>query len=130
MPGGDRTGPMGNGPMTGRAAGFCAGSGAPGSMNWGAGGGQGFGRGMGPGFRGRGRGYRNRFWATGLPGWGRFGAAPAWGAVPNPPAMGAPTQHEELELLKQQAQYFAQSLDDIRKRIDELGAETTGESKK
>lgn len=33
MPGGDRTGPMGMGPMTGRAAGRCAGYGAPGSMN-------------------------------------------------------------------------------------------------
>jgi uncharacterized protein DUF5320 len=30
MPGGDGTGPMGMGPMTGRAAGYCAGNGAPG----------------------------------------------------------------------------------------------------
>jgi len=33
MPGGDRTGPMGMGPKTGRAAGFCAGSDAPGFVN-------------------------------------------------------------------------------------------------
>jgi len=33
MPFGDRTGPMGLGPMTGRAAGFCAGSGRPGFAN-------------------------------------------------------------------------------------------------
>ncbi len=33
MPGGNRTGPDGTGPMTGRAAGFCAGNDAPGSMN-------------------------------------------------------------------------------------------------
>ena len=33
MPGGDRTGPMGLGPMTGRAAGFCAGYPAPGYMS-------------------------------------------------------------------------------------------------
>jgi hypothetical protein len=33
-------------------------------------------------------------------------------------------------MLKQQAQYFEQSLDDIRKRIDELGAETASNSKK
>jgi len=33
MPGGDRTGPMGQGPMTGRAAGYCTGSPTLGSMN-------------------------------------------------------------------------------------------------
>jgi hypothetical protein len=33
MPRGDRTGPAGMGPMTGRAAGYCAGYPAPGFMN-------------------------------------------------------------------------------------------------
>ena len=33
MPRGDRTGPMGFGPMTGRGAGYCAGFGMPGFMN-------------------------------------------------------------------------------------------------
>lgn len=33
MPGGDGTGPMGFGPMTGRAAGYCAGYPVPGFMN-------------------------------------------------------------------------------------------------
>jgi hypothetical protein len=33
MPGGDGTGPMGMGPMTGRAAGYCAGYPAPGYVN-------------------------------------------------------------------------------------------------
>ena len=33
MPGGDRTGPMGRGPMTGRAAGNCAGYPTPGFAN-------------------------------------------------------------------------------------------------
>jgi hypothetical protein len=33
MPFGDGTGPMGLGPMTGRAAGFCAGFGRPGFTN-------------------------------------------------------------------------------------------------
>jgi hypothetical protein len=33
MPGGDGTGPVGSGPMTGRAAGFCAGYPVPGYMN-------------------------------------------------------------------------------------------------
>ncbi len=33
MPWGDRTGPWGFGPRTGRAAGFCSGFGMPGFMN-------------------------------------------------------------------------------------------------
>jgi hypothetical protein len=33
MPGGDRTGPMGTGPMTGRGMGYCAGFPVPGFMN-------------------------------------------------------------------------------------------------
>jgi hypothetical protein len=33
MPTGDGTGPMGMGPMTGRAAGYCAGYGSPGFMS-------------------------------------------------------------------------------------------------
>ena len=33
MPGGDRTGPAGMGPMAGRAAGYCAGYPVPGFMN-------------------------------------------------------------------------------------------------
>ena len=66
MPGGDGTGPMGMGPMTGRAAGYCAGYPVPGYMNPIPG----FGRGLG---RGGGRGWRNMYYATGLPGWMRWG---------------------------------------------------------
>jgi len=55
MPGGDRTGPLGQGPMTGRKAGYCTGNNAPGYT-------YGPTRGFGRGF-GRGRGFRNRrFW--------------------------------------------------------------------
>lgn len=62
MPRGDRTGPCGLGPMTGRAAGYCAGYPVPGYMNpipgYGRGWGRGFGRGRGRGFgRGFGRGW-------------------------------------------------------------------------
>ena len=42
MPRGDRTGPLGRGPMTGRGLGYCAGYDAPGFM---------FGRGFGRGRR-------------------------------------------------------------------------------
>ena len=55
MPRGDRTGPRGLGPMTGRAAGYCAGYPVPGFMNPIPGYGRGFGRGFG---RGYGRGWR------------------------------------------------------------------------
>ena len=71
MPRGDGTGPNGMGPMTGRAAGFCAGYNVPGYMNSVAGRGFGMGFGRGRGFGGGGRGFRNRFYATGQPGWMR-----------------------------------------------------------
>jgi hypothetical protein len=83
MPRGDRTGPMGMGPLSGRGAGYCAGYDMPGHANPGFG--RGFGMGRGRGFRGGGYGgggwgWRNRYWATGVPGWQRYG----YGA---PPAM-------------------------------------------
>ncbi len=52
MPRGDRTGPAGAGPMSGRGAGFCAGFNTAGFQTAGGG----FGRGCGRGF-----GFRNRF---------------------------------------------------------------------
>ena len=56
MPLGDRTGPSGAGPMTGRGAGTCAGYNTPGYITGGGGFGRGMGRGMGMG-RGFGRGF-------------------------------------------------------------------------
>jgi len=60
MPRGDRTGPNGNGPMTGRRRGHCTGNDRPGytenNQNYGRGFGGGFRRGGGRGFGGfRGR---------------------------------------------------------------------------
>ena len=60
MPRGDRTGPFGEGPKTGRQMGYCTGHESPGfanqQTNW-RGTGRGFGRGSGHGFgRGFGRG--------------------------------------------------------------------------
>ena len=119
MPGGDRTGPMGMGPMTGRAAGYCAGYPVPGFMNPMGGrgfGGGGFGRGGGRGFgRGWGRGWG--FGSYGYPAWGEgygYGGVPA--PVPTPVA----TSGIELDTLKAQAEYFENSLGEIRKRIEEL----------
>jgi len=131
MPGGDGTGPGGLGPMTGRAAGFCAGYPVPGYANPVGGRGY-FGRGRG---RGMGRGF----------GWGRAGYGfPAYGAAVNPYTYGgaagpyayggavnpfayggapfAPglTAQQELDGLKGQAEYLEDSLDGIKKRIEEL----------
>lgn len=67
MPGGDRTGPMGQGPRTGRAAGYCGDrdepgfSTAPGGRGWFGRRGGGFGRGRGGGF-GAGRGFGRMGW--------------------------------------------------------------------
>jgi hypothetical protein len=121
MPRGDGTGPAGMGPMTGRAAGYCAGYPVPGYMNpvggrgywgWGRGGGRGrgFGRGLG--------------WARAGYGW------PVWGGadypyVPYPaPFAQAPTPENELAGLKQQADYFQDALDEIKKRMEQLEAES------
>jgi len=57
MPGGDRTGPEGLGPMTGRSLGYCSGSNSPG-FTYGRG--RGFGRGFGRVYWGRGRGFWRR----------------------------------------------------------------------
>lgn len=104
--------------MTGRAAGFCAGYGAPGYMNAGRGFGMGFGRGRGFwGGRGGGRGWRHWYYATGLPGWARAGVPYA------APYETAPTKEQELEMLRDQAEYFEGALGDLRKRIEELEAE-------
>jgi len=127
MPGGDGTGPGGFGPMTGRAAGFCAGYPVPGYMN--AIGGRGYwGRGRGGGW-----GRRNWFYATGLPGWQRAGYGfPAYGGAVTPYAYGgvpfAPTiaPQQELDSLKGQAEYLEDSLDGIKKRIEELESRKSG----
>jgi hypothetical protein len=127
MPRGDGTGPAGLGPMTGRAAGYCAGFGNPGSMNFSLGRGYtGWGRG-----RGGGRGFRNRYYATGLFGWQRAAAGwPAWGdpyfagMANNFPAPLAMTGEQELETLQGQAKYIEDALQDIRKRLEELEGKT------
>ena len=113
MPGGDRTGPTGMGPMTGRAAGYCAGLPTPGFIN--APGGRGFG--------GGGRGRRNRFYATGLTGRQRAAAGmPAFGAAPlGDPA--AVSKEQELNLLKQQAQIIEQQMKQLQERIQQLQTE-------
>lgn len=120
MPRGDRTGPAGMGPMTGRGAGYCAGYSVPGFANpaFSRGLGFGFGRGLGLGFRG-GRGG----------GWGRGGGIPYAGygyAAPFAvPYAAAPTHEQEIDALQGQANYFEDALADIKKRLNELASEKT-----
>ena len=108
MPGGDRTGPMGQGPMTGRGAGFCSGNRMSGYA--GAGWGRGF---RGPSswnFRG-GRGWRNRFYAIDAPVNGRS----FQGAYGDPYENSADA---ELQMLKEQADF-------INERIKALESAST-----
>lgn len=115
MPRGDRTGPEGMGPMTGRAAGYCAGYSLPGYANPGPRAGYGMARGFS---RGAGRGWRHMYYATGLPGWQR-----GWYPDPVYPPAQAVTKQQEIDALKSQADYFENALGEIKKRLVELESE-------
>jgi len=136
MPGGDGTGPGGMGPMTGRAAGYCAGYPVPGFANPmpGRGFGYGFGRGRGGFGRGLGLGFRGGRgpFAGVRPGWGGYWGAP-YGTPPTPYGQpygyAGPSAEQEADMLKGQAEYFEDALDGIRKRIAELEAEAKKEKK-
>jgi hypothetical protein len=127
MPGGDRTGPLGQGPMTGRGAGYCAGYSVPGYANpyfgrgW-FGWGRGFGRGRGWFGRGGGRGWRH-WYGPGYPGWAPYGyGAPYQGAYAYPTQPYAPdlTPNEEMSVLKEQSQILQKELKEIQERISTL----------
>ena len=128
MPGGDRTGPMGMSPMTGRAAGYCADYSVPGYMNpipgrggfgYGRGWGRGLGRGRGWG-RGRGFGWRGAAYAYGNPYYGDpYLAAPYYGPEANP--------QQEAQMLKEQAKAMQDEISAINDRIKELEADKKSE---
>jgi len=105
MPGGDRTGPMGMGPMTGRGAGICAGNNQAG---WGN---RFFGR--GPGFRRGGRGggfgFRSRMWGTGA---GNFQES------------AVPTQDDEKQWLQERTRALEMELEQLRRRMDGMQTES------
>lgn len=120
MPRGNRTGPLALGSMIGRRMGYCAGFPAPGFMNPGPG--FGFGRGFRKGF---GRGH----------GWCRCGFNPL--IYPFYPLMHSPSPHqhelaseEELNLLKEQAEFFRKQMEKITKRIKELKNKKMNRDKK
>jgi hypothetical protein len=111
MPFGDRTGPQGLGPRTGRRAGYCSGVGMPGSIDPVLSG-AGFGFGRGRGWFCGGRGLRNWCRATGLPRW----AGAAYG-YPYGPSF---TAKEETDFLRVEADSLRRQLEDIENRISIL----------
>ena len=101
MPQGDRTGPMGEGPMTGRGLGPCAGYPNPGFA-----GRRGFGRGFG-----RGRGFRFR----------RFQGVPIQPVYQEPVAQPVTlTKNEEKKILEAELKDIELEKKEIEKRLREL----------
>jgi hypothetical protein len=111
MPGGDRTGPRGGGPLTGGGFGHCGGSSDLRRSSR-------VGFGFPPGGFGRGRGRRNRFWTTGLPGWQRSGS---W----NPSDRLSDLTTEKRELQREVDELEAE-LGRLRARIQELERTNSG----
>lgn len=108
--------------MTGRLAGYCADYDVPGYANpvpgrgYGRGWGRGAGRPWGYGRGAGGRGWRHRFYATGRPGWARYAYAfePAWDVAP------PLTREQELEGLRQEAEWLKGQLGAVSKRIEDI----------
>ena len=107
MPGFDGTGPRGMGPMTGGGRGFCAYPGGARRPFFGGSGGFG---------RGGGRGWRNQYYATGLPGWQRWGFSA--GNVDE-----SASGDQERSWLQDQAAMLRKNLEDIECRLAELAQE-------
>ncbi len=105
MPGGDRTGPLGRGPMSGRALGYCGGYNTPGYAN------PRFGRGFGRAFRGRGRG----FWLRGYNDPYQFDRP--YRAYPQP------TRDEEKAYLEDMIKSLEEEMKLIKDRLHELSKE-------
>ena len=113
MPAGDRTGPEGWGPRTGRGLGYCAGYDTPGYTKGVPRGGGGYGRGRGFG-RGFGRGRR----------WWYYPPGPV--SEPYYPPTGTePAEAKETErtYLKDAVRRLEEELGMLRERIEQLSEE-------
>lgn len=123
MPGGDRTGSNGTGPMTGRAAGYCAGYTVPGYANpacgYGRRGGRrGYGRGWG---RGYGRGWYNNPPVTVVPPVNPQAYVPATQQLPEREVA---TLENYIKNLNAEKADLEQELGDVKARIEELKTKT------
>lgn len=137
MPRGDRTGPSGMGPMTGRAAGYCADNQPPGFVSRFFGRGLGFRRGYGrqagfqSGFQGAGggfgRGWRKMFRPFG-PGRG-FGGKGGFSFDPSVAGeRGAgPEAATEKQVLKGQVEALKLEMDRLQKRLNDLESPASDE---
>jgi hypothetical protein len=105
---------MGAGSRTGRGLGYCADYGVPGYSNTRY---RFQGRRFG-GF-GRGRGFKRMYYATGQPGWARFGYGQAPATAPQAPVQ-APAKGQEISFLEQEQKEIESELEAIKKRIAEL----------
>jgi len=94
-----------------------------------------------------GNGHRNMYYATGQPGWMRFGYSPGWGELPpgakyltetkqmaqftdylnqrapqgTVPSGTQMSKDQEIKALESQADTLGQQLEEIKKRLKELG---------
>ena len=108
MPGGDRTGPRGGGPKTGRGLGYCADNDQPGWAAQRPGPALGLGYRWGGRGRCRGRGRSNR-WVDQWPG--------GWRDVSS---VSPDVKDQGLDDLRRQAQVLHDALQDIKERLDRL----------
>ncbi len=119
MPGGDRTGPNGAGPMTGRAAGYCAGYAVPGYENpacgYGRRGGRrGYGRGRGRGF---GRGWYGNPPVTVVPPVPQQAYVPVTQPIPEQEIVTLENYQKNLTAEKADLE---QEMEGVKARIEEL----------
>jgi len=113
MPGGDRTGPAGYGPRTGRGLGDCSGNNNSGfakaTSSF-----RGWGRGFGRGFWGRGRGFQRRDYYSDL----HYGLAPYYrDTYPET------NKDEEKSYLENMVKNIEVELKAIKERLQELSKE-------
>jgi hypothetical protein len=116
MPGGDRTGPMGGGPMTGWGRGAC---GSAESWRFTGGGVAGRGRAFRFGGGGSGRGWQHRFWSRGRQAWLREDPG-FW------PYAGSETAETERDWLERRAEAIEVEKAEIAVRLKQLGTEREG----
>ena len=118
MPRGDRTGPQGMGPMTGRGMGYCAGYDTPGFANPA---GAGYGRGMAWG-RGRAPMGGGRGMAWGRGGRGRWGGYGFQGAAPAFSPYTSSIPEDEQTYLETELEGLKAHMEAIQKRLDQITA--------
>lgn len=109
MPGGNRKGPVGNGPRTGRAAGFCSGFNSPGFENPSPGQGQGRNIGSRNPRRMRRRIFSRNYSTTPVSMQDEYDSEKS--------------RSDELQYLKNKEKYLVSELSSIQKRIEKIESE-------